>query len=314
MNLHSEPKLFSNTLRAASDHLRIRQEFVEKDYWITLVLHRLAVSPYANDTVFKGGTSLSKAYNLIDRFSEDVDLAVIVNPDYTGNQIKTRLKGVFDSITGELAERPEEGITSKGSQFRRSLFEYNSVEKGTKNNQIIVEVNSFANPFPNQQVLIRSMVYDFLNERGSRDIIQQFGLESFYLNVLSKRQTLLEKLVALIRFSFDEHVITSLSGKIRHFYDLYYLMHDSDCKEYVNSKEFRQHVLELLQHDQEIFDDPKGWKTKAMEESPLLLRFPVLWSDLKGKYTSELGMLAYSAIPGEQEIADTFAHFIKVVL
>jgi len=60
MNLHDNIKLFTNTIRSASQYLEIKQEFVEKDYWITLVLNHLATSKYADLTVFKGGTSLSK--------------------------------------------------------------------------------------------------------------------------------------------------------------------------------------------------------------------------------------------------------------
>jgi predicted nucleotidyltransferase component of viral defense system len=56
MNLHHDLKLFSNTWRAASQHLDINLEFVEKDYWMTLVLSRLAKSKYVDDSVFKGGT------------------------------------------------------------------------------------------------------------------------------------------------------------------------------------------------------------------------------------------------------------------
>ncbi len=66
MRLHHDIKLFSSTLRSASQHLDIKLEFVEKDYWITLVLNRLAKSKYVDESVFKGGTSLSKGYNLID--------------------------------------------------------------------------------------------------------------------------------------------------------------------------------------------------------------------------------------------------------
>ena len=77
MKLHEDINLFSATVRAASAHLNINLEFVEKDYWITLVLNRLAGSKYVNESVFKGGTSLSKGYNLIERFSEDVDIAII---------------------------------------------------------------------------------------------------------------------------------------------------------------------------------------------------------------------------------------------
>ena len=65
MNLHLDQKLFSDTLRATAKSRDIRLEFVEKDYWITLVLNRLAVSKYVGTTIFKGGTSLSKAFQLM---------------------------------------------------------------------------------------------------------------------------------------------------------------------------------------------------------------------------------------------------------
>lgn len=47
----------------------------------------------------------------------------------------------------------------------------------------------------------------------------------FLINVMDKKQTLIEKLVSLIRFFFDKDAVTSLTGKICHFYDLYFLYH-----------------------------------------------------------------------------------------
>lgn len=55
---------------------------VEKDYWVSMVLRAIFSSPYAAAFVFKGGTSLSKGWGLIERFSEDIDLAI--NPQYLG--------------------------------------------------------------------------------------------------------------------------------------------------------------------------------------------------------------------------------------
>ncbi|MCW1734151.1 nucleotidyl transferase AbiEii/AbiGii toxin family protein [Anaerorudis cellulosivorans] len=49
---------------------------IEKDWWVTAVLRALFALPYAEQLSFKGGTSLSKCYNLIERFSEDVDIAL----------------------------------------------------------------------------------------------------------------------------------------------------------------------------------------------------------------------------------------------
>jgi hypothetical protein len=49
---------------------------MEKDYWVCWILRRLFDSPLVDGMVFKGGTSLSKVFNAIQRFSEDVDLSI----------------------------------------------------------------------------------------------------------------------------------------------------------------------------------------------------------------------------------------------
>ena len=86
--LHEDQEIFKSAIKETSNSLNIREFFIEKDYWITLVLKQLSESSYVDSVVFKGGTSLSKAYNLIDRFSEDIDLEVISNPASSSNQIK----------------------------------------------------------------------------------------------------------------------------------------------------------------------------------------------------------------------------------
>lgn len=88
MILHNDTKLMSQTIRAASDYLKITPNYVEKDYWITRSMKLLSKSIYADSVVFKGGTSLSKGYGLIDRFSEDVDVAIIDNLLLSGKSDK----------------------------------------------------------------------------------------------------------------------------------------------------------------------------------------------------------------------------------
>jgi predicted nucleotidyltransferase component of viral defense system len=306
MNLHHNTQLFSQTLRAASQYLRINLGFVEKDYWITLVLQRLSDSKFCNDAVFKGGTSLSKGYRLIDRFSEDIDLAIVSATHKTGNEIKTIIRHLEKKITEELSEIQEEGITSKGSRFRKSLFSYPSIQKNDPDNRLIVEINSFANPIPFQKRFIQSMVFDFLDQMNNWSFIDQYQLHPFEINILNKEQTLLEKLVSLIRFSLDDDPITSVSGKIRHFYDLYYLANDGDCIQYIQSDTFKQQFQTLLEHDKELFDEPGGWGSKSITESPLILNFDSLWTKLKELYQSELSALAYRPIPDEKEVEQTF--------
>lgn len=306
MKLHHNTKLFTQILRAASQHLGIKLEFIEKDYWITLVLSRLAKSRYVDESVFKGGTSLSKGYNMLERFSEDVDIAIINDKGKTGNEIKTIIRTIEKEITPDLKELQVEGVTSKGSRFRKSVFEYDASEKGNANNKLIVEVNSFANPFPYQRLTIQSMVFDFLKQTNNENYIEQYDLQPFEVNVLSKEQTLVEKMVSLVRFSFKENTVESISQKIRHFYDLYHLMKNSECIAFVASDSFKEQFDTILQHDRAMFEEPTGWQTKATSESPLVNDFSNVWQKLKEKYQTELSALAYRPIPDEKEIAVCF--------
>ncbi len=311
MKLHLNDIEFKKLILLTADTFKININFVEKDYWITLVLSRLAKSKYVDESVFKGGTSLSKGYNLIERFSEDVDIAIINDNSKTGNEIKTIIRNIEKEITPDLTELQMEGLTSKGSRFRKSVFEYITIEKGNVNNKLIIEINSFANPFPFQKHTIQSMVFDFLMKTGNEQYISEYNLQSFEVNVLSKEQTLLEKLVSLIRFSFKENTIESISEKIRHFYDLFYLMKNDECIEFAASASFKKQFDSILEHDRAIFEEPMGWQSKSVSESPLVTDFSSLWKQLKEKYQTELSALAYRPIPDEKDIAKCFEELIK---
>ncbi|RPH72364.1 nucleotidyl transferase AbiEii/AbiGii toxin family protein [bacterium] len=313
MTLHNDNKNnFSDAIRAASEHLNINPVFVEKDYWITLVLNRLSKTKYVNETVFKGGTSLSKGFGLINRFSEDVDIAIINTADKSGNVVKNIIRTVEKEITSELNEVNLEGVTSKGSRFRKSVFEYSSRDTQYKNSRLIVEINSFANPVSYQQCTIKSFIYDFLIETNNIKYIEQYELFPFNINILKKEQTLLEKLVSLIRFSYTLDAVQVISSKIRHFYDLYYLMNDSECNNFIKSTDFKKRFLEILEHDKEIFDEPENWESKGLNESPLVIDFPNIWKKLKDTYNSELSALAFSEIPSEEKVSNSFSKLLKL--
>lgn len=317
MMLHHNKKVFTNFIKEVSDNLRIRDVFIEKDYWITLVLKRLYESQYVNRVVFKGGTSLSKGFRLINRFSEDIDLAVINTSEMSGNQLKKLIRNLEKVIAKDLEEIEIKGITSKGSRFRKSIYHY-PMNQDIKTQQVItdkliIEVNSFSNPYPYVMVPIQSMIAEFLQLKGSDDLINKYNLESFELQILDKKQTLNEKVVSLIRFSFDKNPTNSISGKIRHFYDLHYLINDEDCEGYIESHKFKEDIIELIRHDRETFDEPVGWNEKAISQSPLIKDFDNLWGKLKNTYNKELSTLTFIPIPKENIIAATFKRIINAI-
>jgi predicted nucleotidyltransferase component of viral defense system len=145
MNLHTKTQDFAEFIKLTAKHFEIAIEFVEKDYWITLILSKLSHSPDMENVVFKGGTSLSKGYRLINRFSEDIDLAMI-NENLRGNALKTKIRSVEKEVTTEFTEIIEPNITSKGSMYRKSLFTYPTVVKNFTKvpKRVIVEMNAFA--------------------------------------------------------------------------------------------------------------------------------------------------------------------------
>lgn len=316
ITMHTDSKRIATLINNVSQHYKMAPAFVEKDYWITHVLRRLSQSDSVGHVVFKGGTSLSKGYRLIDRFSEDIDLAMI-NENLSGNALKTKIRTVEKYITGDLTEITLPGITSKGSMFRKSLFEYSSVLSGKIDafipRRIIVEINAFANPYPFLKQEITSFVSEFLVTTERSDLVEQYSLQPFSLHVLDKRRTLAEKLVSLIRFSFSEDATKALASKIRHFYDLYYLAKDKECAEYLQSDSFKSDFAELLLHDQKAFDDPVGWQSMKVEDSPLVTTFDELWRSLRSTYQQELTALSFTPLPNEASVAESFKQIRNLI-
>lgn len=317
MTLHDNKKLFEKAIKETSENLTIQNYFIEKDYWISLILKRLSESKYMNSVVFKGGTSLSKGHKLINRFSEDVDIAVIISPETTGNQVKTLIRTVEKEIARDLKEIEVESVTSKGSRFRKAVYKYPETFKPKQklaiSDSIIVEINSFANPYPYTKVTIQSMIGEYLQNNNQTELIEKYGLEPLEINVLNKEQTLIEKLVSLVRFSFTENPIESISGKIRHFYDLYYLMSNEQCKDYVNSEQFGTEFKKVIEHDRKQFDEPIGWNEKKINESPLINDFDSMWNLLKTTYAKELSILAFTKIPEEKNVAIQFNELVTIL-
>ena len=124
---------------------------------------------------------------------------------------------------------------------------------------------------------------------------------------MDKRQTLVEKLVFLIRFSFDLENIENIGNKIHHFYDLNYLMQDFECIAYVNSEEFKND----LEPDREILDTQLEWQNKTAQESPLITNFSTIWSQLIVLYTRELERLSNSDISHEKEVSNNFEMIVS---
>lgn len=323
MKLHEEKQLFADAINAASrpkneGGLGIKSIFIEKDYWISRSLKLMAEGDTDGKAVFKGGTSLSKAYGIGARFSEDIDVAIAEAWTLNGNQLKNLIRRTAKNMTAGLEDIVIPGVTSKGSHYHKAFYAYPravAIEQvgAIKAGQLLVEINSFANPYPSQKCTLSSFLTDFIIQSGNENLIEQYEMQPFEVTVLDKRRTLTEKLVSLLRCSLANNPMPELSSRIRHFYDLYFLLHDTETYTYLQSEDFKVDLKDLFDHDQQEFEKPDGWQSKAMNDSPLLTDFHEVWNNLKSQYLRELPDLAYQEIPTAEEIEDGLITILSTI-
>jgi len=122
MRLHENPTLFRQSVQFASQKLNIPVIYVEKDYWVTYALSLIFHNKIGEETVFKGGTALSKCFGIIERFSEDIDLVVLRREGESANQLKIKLKKVTEAVSEKLDDVEIDGITKKLGMIRKIGF------------------------------------------------------------------------------------------------------------------------------------------------------------------------------------------------
>ena len=222
MNLHEDTDGFISLVSAVCARFSTAFAVVEKDYYVTHLLKEIvSVCP---ETVFIGGTSLSKCYKCIDRFSEDIDLSYDNGKTRpTEGLIRRFNKGVLqcclNNSFGELTDPPtREKPFSAGGRYHsfkiayRSHFESSSIE-----NNVRVEISLFSPVFPVQWATASCYIADYLREEGKDDLIEEFGLAPFSIKTQTLEKTFIDKVFAIC----DCQIRGEKYRNSRHIYDLY---------------------------------------------------------------------------------------------
>ena len=220
MRLDEEKELFKTLIINTSINLKIIEEYVEKDYWLVLILKNIFSK--SQDYVFKGGTSLSKCYRLINRFSEDIDISYSTEYDsLTINDINRRFKGITRSIKEvglEIENKDHLRRNAYFNQFRcqyPSLFDDGSIEK-----RVVIELAGQTPSFPSKQVYIQPFVGEYLEKINRHDLVEKYELEPFLINVQTLERTLVDKTYAIC----DYYIENKSKNHSRHLYDIYKIL------------------------------------------------------------------------------------------
>jgi len=226
-------------------HKKLPPEAIEKDIWVTAVLRALFALPYAEHISFKGGTSLSKCWNVIERFSEDVDIAInreyfgLLGETFTIKQISKNLRKAcckfcrntlqYDLLKQMIADGIDEKLFSVTMNITpvttvdpeqifikyQSLFIDNPKKNiGSYINPVVVlEISGRSMKEPLENVEINSFVDETFADRA-------FTNKAFSVSTVIPERTFWEK-ICLLHEEFskqDEHI--RVNRMSRHLYDI----------------------------------------------------------------------------------------------
>ncbi len=308
MKLHENKTLFRQAVQFTADQMKISAIYVEKDYWVTYALFTIFNNDIGKDTVFKGGTALSKCYNMIERFSEDIDLVVLRREGETDSKLKSKLKAVSTVIEVVLPEVPIEGITHKMGMNRKTAHAYSKEFKGDYGqvrDVIILESTwlGYYEPYTTKSIV--SFVGQMMLDNKQSDIAKENGLLPFDILVLKPTRTICEKIMSLVRFSYGENPIDDLKKKIRHTYDLHQLLQQDEFLKFFQSTDFDEMLLKVANDDVASFRNNNKWLNYHPIEALIFKDLENVWNELKTIYNGDFKNLVYGELPKEEAILET---------
>lgn len=256
--LPNEAKIEFINQVAAKSNRKLPEQIIEKDWWVTQVLKAVFSLPYAEYLSFKGGTSLSKCWHLIERFSEDIDIAI--SRDFLGyggalsrTQISDKLRRAACSFVREKMQfdvrdaliaqgidadafKVNVNITSGSTTDPETIeIEYQSVlpESPYIRHCVLIEVSGRSMLQPIKVEALQSFIDQYLPESVVAE--PSFSIPS----VVVPERTCLEKIFLLHEeFAKPAGEIRTLRMS-RHLYDLYCLK--------------KKGVAERALHDEQLY-------------------------------------------------------------
>ncbi|CAN5182897.1 nucleotidyl transferase AbiEii/AbiGii toxin family protein [soil metagenome] len=232
---------------------------IEKDWWVVRTLELIFTTEIAPHTVFKGGTSLSKAWALIDRFSEDIDLALDrkflgFNKKMTGSQVKKLREHSFKYISSNYFPQLQKAF--KDARFTGVELQ---IRATTSNDQdpLIIEINyrgvtensDYLQPRVLIEISSRSLREPFSERQFNSFVGEHFTGRNFADNsitvpTVNPERTFLEK-IFLLHEEFQQTAEKIKVNRLsRHLYDLEKLMDTEFAVKALSDKDLYDHIVE----------------------------------------------------------------------
>lgn len=309
-----EHKDFEQAIVRAAEHFKdrhLRAAIIEKDYYVTEALRIIAVTA-PDQIIFKGGTSLAKGWNLIQRFSEDIDIFLdprAFDPVLGKNAIDRELKKLRDAVGAHpaLTFVPEESKTI-GGFGRNDRFSYTQRFGGPGEvaNRVLLEAGTASGREPTSIVELRSYLGQFLAETRTSLGAEDEG--PFPLRLLHFRRTFVEKMFAIHgKVEMLKRDRQPLGTYARHYYDLFQLTGQEEVIAMLKSAEYaaiKQDYDEISRvYFAKSYFYPEGM---TFAKSDALFPPDDLAKAISAEYEAQCKMLCYGPYPSWAEIQARF--------
>ncbi len=241
MKLHLNQDAFRVLIEQVSERTGYRQDVIEKDYYVSMLLRELA--QFQRDdglpAYFKGGTALYKALHSVRRFSEDVDLSVDVQ-NCSRTQGDKRLERATKKYTC-MERNHDEGRTNRSEVVTYyhylPVVTYDSHDVLQRFGKVKVEATSFTISEPYEPVVIAPLIYEQAEPDQQLILLQQFDVSPFEILTMTIERIFIDKLFAAeayTRSAAQEHHAFEAS---KHIYDLAVISHEPRIVSFLQNKE-----------------------------------------------------------------------------
>lgn len=295
------PDLISATGEAlrAKGAPRIRDEHVEKDYWVTEVL-RFCHAHLGDRALFKGGTSLSKGWGIIRRFSEDVDLAVSTVRDgkpMSKGQIRGDLSRLAKFIDGHEGLRRDEERKRVSEGARDEYYMYDRRFDGSLPPSVKLEVGTRSGQIPNVVRPIQSEVAKFIEECDI-NLTETEIPPPFSMRLMDRRRTFVEKLLA-IHSEVERHLSGNreLTTTVRHYYDIHALAQIEEVRNFLGTNEHLEVKRDYEAICRAHFPSAVLPPEMSLKDSRALFPDDAIKNDLANRYETHIELLAFEDAP-----------------
>lgn len=289
---------FPDLIRAVSHERHIQPQLVEKDYWIMHALYGLGQQGFVFE--LKGGTSLSKGFRIIERFSEDIDIRIEPPAELQVKCGKNHQKPAhiesrrrfFDWLAETIRipgiERAERDPSFDDEQFRGAGIRliYPSAFKALAGLKpgILLEVG-FDDTTPNEAVDISSWALEKAVAAGVNFIVNKAqGMKCY-----NPAYTLVEKLQAVsTKFRQQQQAGGFPVNFLRHYYDIYCLLDDPRVQEFIGTEAYEKRKAQRFRKEDE---------KRIADNEAFVLRDPAVLAQYETEYAKTEGIYYSGMIP-----------------